>query len=85
MGRYAFRVYEEFAALVTRYREAAGMTQADLARAINVNPSTISRVESLENIPKLDTVLALAKALKIDLIEDLMASVPQKKKRASRR
>lgn len=52
----------DFAARLTRLREDAGLSQADMARAISVSRSTISRVEQGETVPGWDLVEAWARA-----------------------
>lgn len=52
--------------LVKDLREAKNLTMAELARRIGSSRSTIYRIENRRVIPKLDTVLKLAKALEAD-------------------
>lgn len=53
-------------ARLRRSRLAAGMTQAELARAAGVSPSTISRLETgAANRIYVDTMLTLAAALNV--------------------
>lgn len=51
---------------IQRQRKFAGMSQEDLAAAINVKQSTVSRWESGDAAPSLDRQLAIARVLRID-------------------
>lgn len=55
---------------ITERREALGMSQAQLARAVGVIPSSVSQWESGTKTPATDKLPALAKALKCK-IDDL--------------
>jgi DNA-binding XRE family transcriptional regulator len=46
-----------------RARKQAGLTQADLARRAGVSRHTIASLESAEHSPRLETVVAVARAL----------------------
>lgn len=57
----------DFAELLKTYREAAGFTQRSLARAANINPAIISRMESGDRGPSgPPQVIAIARALGLD-------------------
>ena len=56
----------EFPRLLRRVRIARGLSQSQLARAIGVDHSTISRFERGERRPRRLTVLKLARALDLD-------------------
>ncbi len=58
--------YETIAGMI-RARTAARMTQTELARRMNVAPNTVSRLESAEHSPRIDTLAAAADALGYDL------------------
>ncbi len=51
---------------IQRQRKFAGMSQEDLAAAVNVKQSTVSKWESGEIAPTPDRQLAIARALRID-------------------
>jgi Predicted transcriptional regulators len=53
--------------LISTIRRKKCLTQRELAKKIGVSHSTISRIEKGEVIPKIDTVLALAHALEMDI------------------
>lgn len=48
---------------VTKYRKAAGLSQAALAEHIGVSVPFLSRVERGQKLMKLTTLLAIAQAL----------------------
>ena len=54
-----------FAAIseLIRARNATSISQSELARRMNVTPNTISRLESAEHSPRLDTLAAAAEAM----------------------
>jgi XRE family transcriptional regulator, fatty acid utilization regulator len=50
-------------------RLEAGMTQEDLARAAQLHPTEVSRLERAERDPRLSTLVRLAAALQVPLGE----------------
>jgi putative transcriptional regulator len=57
---------------LARYRKAAGLTQAQLAEAVNVSRKTINTVENQVFVPSTTLALKLAQALNVtvhDLFE----------------
>ncbi|BDA83884.1 hypothetical protein Sa4125_14260 [Aureimonas sp. SA4125] len=52
------------------WRKSVGLTQAELAAAAGLRPATVSDIESRKIDPRLSTLKALAKALKLG-IEDI--------------
>lgn len=52
-------------------REAAGVTQVELARRVGTGQSTIARIEAGGGTPKLDTLERIATALGAELIVDI--------------
>ena len=52
------------------WRKSVGLTQAELATAAGLRPATVSDIESRKIDPRLSTLKALAKALKLG-IEDI--------------
>lgn len=54
---------ERFSANLRRAREAAGMTQAELSRRVEVHPSHVCFWENGRRMPRLDTVVKLVSAL----------------------
>ena len=59
--------------VIAKYREAAGLTQRQLADLVGVTDQTISNLERGANSPTLDTARALARVLGIP-VEALFAS-----------
>lgn len=57
---------------IQEIRKARNMTQADLAALLQVTPATISRYESGERIPDINTAAKIAAALgcKVDDLID---------------
>jgi DNA-binding XRE family transcriptional regulator len=53
------------------WRKSVGLTQAELAAAAGLRPATVSDIESRKIDPRLSTLKALAKALKLG-IEDIV-------------
>jgi len=61
-------VSDDFAALLRRYRDRAGLSCNELARAVGVDPSYISRLERGEREPPRRRVIErLAEVLKLPL------------------
>lgn len=52
-------------------RVAAGLTQLQLAVQAEVDPSTVARIESDKNLPRIDKLQSIAKVLGLAL-EDLL-------------
>lgn len=62
-----FTKASEFAPFIKTRRLALGMTQEDLAHAVNIMPHHVSRLENGVVEPKLATALALFQALDVKL------------------
>ena len=58
---------------IKKYRLAKNMTQQDLADRLQINRSTIAQWETGGNIPRVDTLVQLAKIFKCKL-DDLVYS-----------
>jgi DNA-binding XRE family transcriptional regulator len=65
---------EQFARNLRRRREAAGLSQQQLADRTGLHPTEISRLERAAREPRLGTMLRLAKGLDIG-IEKLVADI----------
>jgi DNA-binding XRE family transcriptional regulator len=50
-----------------RIRKEKGITQTELANLIGVKQSTIGRIETLQVMPKLDTIIKMANILDVKL------------------
>jgi transcriptional regulator with XRE-family HTH domain len=57
---------EMFGERVRELRDKAGMTQEKLAQAADLTTSFVSTVERGQKMPSLNTILKLARALRID-------------------
>lgn len=51
---------------IRRYREAAGLTQKELADRLKVSPSTVGMYEQGRRTPDADALAAIAAALKVN-------------------
>jgi DNA-binding XRE family transcriptional regulator len=59
----------EVGATIRRLREARGLTQGQLAGAIGMMRSNISRIEAAKHRPTLETLERIAKALKVPVAD----------------
>jgi transcriptional regulator with XRE-family HTH domain len=60
---------ETFARNIRENRRKSGLTQAQLAEKAKVSTHYIALIELARNIPKVETIERLAKALNIDIYE----------------
>ncbi len=60
---------DTFAARLTRLREAADLSQRQLAKAADISPQAVSLLERGERDPTLGTIQALAAVLGVDPVE----------------
>jgi transcriptional regulator with XRE-family HTH domain len=65
---------EQFARNLRRRRQAAGLSQEQLAEKTGLHPTEISRLERAAREPRLGTMLRLAQGLDI-AIEKLVADI----------
>lgn len=68
-----FETAEEISKVIVALIEARvdrGMTQRQLAQKCGLKQAAIARMESLKTIPRLDTVIKVAKALKMEVYVD---------------
>jgi DNA-binding XRE family transcriptional regulator len=70
------RARDYIAANVRRHRLAAGMTQATLSEIVEVEPRFIRAIEGGREPPSFKTMVALARALKLE-VGDLFEAVPR--------
>jgi len=59
----------QLGATIRRLREAKKLTQDQLAAAVGMMRSNISRIEAAKHRPTLETMEKIAKALKVSLAE----------------
>ena len=62
-------IEERIGQRIARQRRAVGLTQAQLAEKINVQPETISRIETGSQAASLDLIAHLSEALELGLHE----------------
>lgn len=55
-----------FAARLKELREAAGLTQKELAALAGLHPHTVAKLEQDIQVPTWDTVQTIARALKVN-------------------
>ncbi|HKZ13226.1 MAG TPA: helix-turn-helix transcriptional regulator [Solirubrobacterales bacterium] len=73
-GAHLLPVSKRFAANLRRFREAAGISQEDLAFAAEIHRTQISLIEGGHRMPRLDTLVKLAGALSVtanDLLDGI--------------
>lgn len=82
MMSYILRMQQEqdHGKRLKRYREAAGLTQRDLAAKISVTHSNINYWENSNKLPKSSFLIPIAKALNISVDELLGEPAPKKNK-----
>lgn len=51
---------------IQEVRKSRGLTQAELAQAVDITPKYLSNVECGSKIPKMTTFIAIANALEVD-------------------
>lgn len=72
-SRFVFETAEEVSRIIVELIEARvdrGMSQRQLAAKCGLKQSAIARMEALNTIPRLDTVIRVAKALNISITVD---------------
>lgn len=61
------RSAKDFGDFIRRRRQLAGFTQAELAQRAGLETKQISRLETVMNMPGLNSILAICAALEIEL------------------
>ncbi len=64
-----------FAENLRRHRELAGLTQMQLANASDLHPDEVGKLERQERTPRLDTIVALSRALGMETVGELVDGV----------
>jgi transcriptional regulator with XRE-family HTH domain len=64
-----------FAENLRRHRELAGLTQMQLAHASDLHPDEVGKLERQERTPRLDTIVALSRALGMASVGELVEGV----------
>jgi transcriptional regulator with XRE-family HTH domain len=62
---------------IRQMREAAGITQAELARRLGVAAPLVARWESPSGRPKVDTLQRIADALGLNLSVTFLSAIPK--------
>ncbi len=66
---------ESFAQRLVRIRKSSGLTQVELAKTSGISPRMVAHYETKIQNPAPDTVLRLAKALKVS-VDELFGNTP---------
>ena len=67
------RMREQFAENLRRQRERAGLSQEALSEVCGLHRTEISLLERSQRSPRLETIVVLARALKLDSAGELLA------------
>ncbi len=65
--------------LIREARERAGLTQADLERAVRTSPGTVPKYEAGEVVPRLETARRCVEACGFELRIELARASPQRR------
>lgn len=68
-GRGSQSTSQSFASMLEQLRDERGLTKADLAKKAGVDPSTITRFEQGTRLPERATVLQLADAMVLPMVD----------------
>ncbi len=77
------RKIEWYGPRLRELREAAGLSQAELATRVGVTGSQINKLETNVNQPMLSTALALAEALSVAITEFLPVEPKRRPRKGS--
>jgi transcriptional regulator with XRE-family HTH domain len=69
------RTREQLAANLRRHRKRLGLTQEQLADACDLHPTSIGLLERRKRSPRLDTLVALSRALQLDSVCELVEGI----------
>ncbi len=67
---------EKVARLLIGYRQRHGLTQAQLAAALGMKESALSRLESGEHVPNFETLARVAEGCNVDVVLDFADRSP---------
>ena len=76
-ARLRFAVAEKVARLLIRFRQQHDLTQAQLAVALGMKESAVSRLESGEHVPNFTTLARIAESCNVDVSLDFTERVPE--------
>ncbi|HLB21858.1 MAG TPA: helix-turn-helix transcriptional regulator [Solirubrobacteraceae bacterium] len=66
---------KQFADNLRRHRRRAGLTQEALADACDLHPTAVGKLERQQRTPRLDTIVALSRALGLDSVCELVHGI----------
>jgi transcriptional regulator with XRE-family HTH domain len=66
---------KQFADNLRRHRTRAGLTQEALANACDLHPTAVGKLERQERTPRLDTIVALSRALGLKSVCELVRGI----------
>jgi transcriptional regulator with XRE-family HTH domain len=66
---------EQLATNLRRHRKRLGLTQEQLADACDLHPTAIGLLERRKRSPRLDTLVALSRALHLDSVCELVEGI----------
>ena len=75
-ARLRFAVAEKVARLLIGYRQLHGLTQAQLAAALGMKESALSRLESGEHVPNFETLARVVEGCGVDVVLDFADRSP---------
>jgi ribosome-binding protein aMBF1 (putative translation factor) len=79
-ARLRFAVAEKVARLLIGYRQQHALTQAQLASALDMKESAVSRLESGEHVPNIATLGRIAEVCNVDVVLDFSKRSPNASK-----
>lgn len=75
-ARLRFAVAEKVARLMIGFRQQHDLTQAQLAAALGMKESAVSRLESGEHVPNFETLGRIAEGCNVDVVLDFANRTP---------
>jgi len=76
-ARLRYAVAEKVARLLIGFRQNHDLTQAQLAAALGMKESAVSRLESGEHVPNFTTLERIAERCNVDVLLDFVERVPR--------
>ena len=73
--------YQAVVEVIVRARNAAGMTQRDLATALGKTPSFVAKIEQRERRVDLLELIAISRALgikEVDMLKSILVQLPRR-------
>jgi transcriptional regulator with XRE-family HTH domain len=66
---------KRFAKNLRDHRKRLGLTQEQLAEACDLHPTAVGKLECRQRTPRLDTVVALSRALGLESVSQLVEGI----------